>query len=142
MRVLVVDDEPAVRAAVERALALERYDVAVAADGREALDHVAAETVDAVVLDIAMPHVDAIEVCRRMRQAGDRTPVLLFERFHRGPAVCERHGSGLGLAIVRQVVESHGGTVEAANADGGGLVLTLTFPAVATPVLELGVRVA
>src|SRR5918994_5287566 len=78
MRVLVVDDEPAVRSAVQRALALERYDVAVAADGREALDRVAGETLDAVVLDIAMPHVDGLEVCRRMRQAGDRTPVLML----------------------------------------------------------------
>ena len=78
MRVLVVDDEPAVRSAVQRALALERYDVALAADGREALDRVAGEKLDAIVLDIAMPHVDGLEVCRRMRQAGDRTPVLML----------------------------------------------------------------
>src|SRR5919109_712303 len=58
MRVLVVDDEPAVRSAVQRALALERYDVAVAADGREALDRVAGETLDAVVLDIPLPGAD------------------------------------------------------------------------------------
>jgi two-component system response regulator MprA len=70
MRVLVVDDEPALRSAVQRALALERYDVALAEDGREALDRLAAEELDAVVLDIAMPHVDGLEVCRRMRQAG------------------------------------------------------------------------
>src|SRR4051794_33592397 len=78
MRVLVVDDEPALRSAVKRALALERYDVALAEDGREALDRLAAEELDAVVLDIAMPHVDGLEVCRRMRQAGDRTPVLML----------------------------------------------------------------
>jgi two-component system response regulator MprA len=78
MRVLVVDDEPGVRSAVQRALALERYDVAVAADGLEALDRLAAESPDAVVLDIAMPHVDGLEVCRRMRLAGDRTPVLML----------------------------------------------------------------
>jgi two-component system response regulator MprA len=78
MRVLVVDDEPALRSAVQRALALERYDVALAEDGREALDRLAAEELDAVVLDIAMPHVDGLEVCRRMRQAGDRTPVLML----------------------------------------------------------------
>jgi two-component system, OmpR family, response regulator MprA len=77
-RVLVVDDEPAVRSAVQRALALERYDVALAEDGRQALDRLAAERHDAVVLDIAMPYVDGIEVCRRMRQAGDRTPVLML----------------------------------------------------------------
>src|SRR6188472_367205 len=78
MRVLVVDDEPATRSAVQRALALERYDVALAEDGREALDRLAGEQLDAVVLDIAMPHVDGLEVCRRMRQAGDRTPVLML----------------------------------------------------------------
>jgi two-component system response regulator MprA len=78
MRVLVVDDEPALRSAVQRALALERYDVALAEDGRQALDRIAGEEVDAVVLDIAMPHVDGLEVCRRMRQAGDRTPVLML----------------------------------------------------------------
>src|SRR4051812_39843657 len=78
MRVLVVDDEPALRSAVQRALALERYDVALAQDGREALDRLAAEELDAVVLDIAMPHVDGLEVCRRMRQAGDRTPILML----------------------------------------------------------------
>jgi two-component system sensor histidine kinase MprB len=55
---------------------------------------------------------------------------LLFERFFRGAREREHHGSGLGLAIVRQVAESHGGTVGAANADGGGLVVRLTLPAV------------
>src|SRR3954468_22663409 len=78
MRVLVVDDEPALASAVQRALALERYDVALAQDGREALDRLAAEELDAVVLDIAMPHVDVLEACRRMRQADDRTPVLML----------------------------------------------------------------
>jgi two-component system, OmpR family, sensor histidine kinase MprB len=67
---------------------------------------------------------------------------LLFDRFFRGAGARERHGSGLGLAIVRQVVETHGGAVEAANAEGGGLVVTLTFPAVEEPVLALEVRVA
>jgi two-component system sensor histidine kinase MprB len=73
--------------------------------------------------------------------ADDELP-LLFDRFFRGAGARERHGSGLGLAIVRQVVESHGGMVEAANADGGGLVLRLIFPAVEQPVLAAGVRVA
>jgi two-component system sensor histidine kinase MprB len=67
---------------------------------------------------------------------------LLFERFFRGSGARERQGSGLGLAIVRQVVESHGGTVAAANAEGGGLVLTLTVPAIDTSILDVGVRVA
>jgi two-component system response regulator MprA len=79
LRVLVVDDEPAVRTALERALRLEAYDVELAADGREALERMSDGTPpDAVVLDVAMPHVDGLEVCRRLRDAGDRTPVLML----------------------------------------------------------------
>ena len=78
-RVLVVDDEPAVRTALERALRLEAYEVELAADGREALDRLGGGAPpDAVVLDVAMPHVDGLEVCRRLRDAGDRTPVLML----------------------------------------------------------------
>jgi two-component system, OmpR family, response regulator MprA len=78
-RVLVVDDEPAVRVALERALRLEAYEVDLAADGREALERLAGPAPpDAVVLDVAMPHVDGLEVCRRLRGAGDRTPVLML----------------------------------------------------------------
>jgi two-component system response regulator MprA len=78
VRVLVVDDEPAVRRALERALKLDDYDVTLAADGQEALDALAASPADAVVLDIAMPRVDGLEVARRMRKAGDRTPILML----------------------------------------------------------------
>ncbi|MFZ0092054.1 MAG: response regulator transcription factor [Solirubrobacteraceae bacterium] len=77
-RVLVVDDEPAVRRALERALALENHDVTLAADGEEALDALANGSVDAVILDILMPKLDGLEVCRRLRKAGDRTPVLML----------------------------------------------------------------
>jgi two-component system response regulator MprA len=77
-RVLVVDDEPAVRRALERALRLDNYDVVLAADGEEALDSQAASPADAMILDVAMPRLDGLEVCRRMRQAGDRTPVLML----------------------------------------------------------------
>ena len=77
-RVLVVDDEPAVRRALERALRLDNYDVELAADGQEALDSLAVAPADAVVLDIAMPRVDGLEVTRRMRRAGDRTPILML----------------------------------------------------------------
>ena len=78
MRILVVDDEPAVREAVERALRLEGHDVALAADGREALDALDQWPPDAVVLDVLMPRVDGLEACRRMRRSGDRTPVLML----------------------------------------------------------------
>jgi two-component system response regulator MprA len=78
VRILVVDDEPAVREAVDRALRLEGYDTELAADGAEALDALAIRAPDALVLDVLMPHVDGLEVCRRLRAAGDRTPVLVL----------------------------------------------------------------
>src|SRR5256886_2093298 len=77
-RVLIVDDEPAVRGALDRALRLERYEIDLAADGREALDRLADTQLDAVVLDVEMPGIDGLEVCRRLRDAGDRTPVLML----------------------------------------------------------------
>ena len=77
-RILVVDDEPAVQSALSRALTLERYEVAQAADGREALERLGAAPYEAVILDISMPHVDGLEVCRRLREGGDRTPVLML----------------------------------------------------------------
>jgi two-component system response regulator MprA len=78
MRVLVVDDELAVRTSLQRALGLERYEVDLAQDGREALDRVAAARYDAIVLDVSMPLLDGLEACRRMRAAGDHTPVLML----------------------------------------------------------------
>ena len=78
MRLLVVDDEPAVRTALERALRLEGYEVELAADGAEALELVAAARPDAVLLDVLMPGLDGIEACRRLRARGDRTPVLML----------------------------------------------------------------
>jgi two-component system response regulator MprA len=77
-RVLIVDDEPAVRAALDRALRLDGYEISLAAAGREALDSLADMRHDAVVLDVAMPGIDGLQVCRRLRDAGDRTPVLML----------------------------------------------------------------
>jgi two-component system response regulator MprA len=78
VRILVVDDEPAVRDALERALRLEGYEVDLAADGSEALGLISKRPPDAVVLDLMMPRIDGLEVCRRMRAGGDRTPVLVL----------------------------------------------------------------
>jgi two-component system response regulator MprA len=76
--ILVVDDEPAVRRALERALRLDSYEVELAEDGEQALDRLSERPADAVVLDVMMPGIDGIEVCRRMRAAGDKTPVLML----------------------------------------------------------------
>src|SRR5690242_20560893 len=78
MRVLVVDDEPDLRDALRRALTLEGYSVDLAEGGRDALRRLALEAPDAIVLDVLMPDVDGLEVCRRLRAAGDRTPVLML----------------------------------------------------------------
>jgi len=78
MRILVVDDELAVRESLRRALALEGHDVGLAADGREALATIARSAPDLVVLDVLMPELDGLEVSRRLRAAGDRTPILML----------------------------------------------------------------
>jgi two-component system response regulator MprA len=76
--ILVVDDEPAVRESLGRALRLEGYDVALAADGEAALEVLAGTACDTLVLDVSMPRVDGLELCRMLRKAGDRTPVLML----------------------------------------------------------------
>ena len=79
MKVLVVDDERAVRESLRRALELEGYEIELAADGREALERLEAEAQpDAVILDVLMPGVDGLEVCRRLRRSGSRLPVLML----------------------------------------------------------------
>jgi two-component system response regulator MprA len=78
MHVLVVDDEPAVRNALERALKLEGYTIGLAADGAEAISMLETDRWDAVVLDVMMPNVDGLEVCTHMRRNGDHTPVLML----------------------------------------------------------------
>ena len=78
MRILVVDDERAVRESLARALKLEGYDVELAADGAEALHRLHAGQPDAVILDVLMPGVDGLEVARRVRGAGNRVPMLML----------------------------------------------------------------
>ncbi|MGZ4388622.1 MAG: response regulator transcription factor [Gaiellaceae bacterium] len=79
MRVLVVDDERAVRDSLRRALELDGYEVELAADGEEALHRIENGTEpDAVVLDILMPRMSGLEVCRRLRESGNRIPVLML----------------------------------------------------------------
>lgn len=78
MKILVVDDDAAVRASLDRALRLEGYDVDVAGDGTTALRALALMQPDAVVLDLGLPDIDGLEVCRRLRSTGDDTPVLIL----------------------------------------------------------------
>ncbi len=77
-RILVVDDEPAVQGALSRALTLEHYKVSQAMDGQQALERLDTDGYEAVILDVMMPRIDGLEVCRRLRESGDRTPVLML----------------------------------------------------------------
>jgi two-component system response regulator MprA len=78
VRILVVDDDRSLRDALRRALTLADYDVVLAEGGQDGLTKIATEAPDAVVLDIGMPDIDGLEVCRRLRSAGNRVPVLIL----------------------------------------------------------------
>ena len=78
MRILVVDDDRAVRDSLRRSLAFNGYQVELANDGQAALDAVLAQRPDAMVLDVMMPRLDGLEVCRRLRGGGDDLPILVL----------------------------------------------------------------
>jgi two-component system response regulator MprA len=78
MRVLVIEDDDAVRAALRRALLLGHYEVLEASEGREGLRRAQSEVPDAVILDLGLPDMDGMEVCRTLRGAGNRTPILIL----------------------------------------------------------------
>ncbi len=77
-KILVAEDDRAVRDAVDRALSFEGYEVITARDGAEALQRVLNDAPDLVVLDVMMPIVDGLETCRRLRAAGNAVPVLML----------------------------------------------------------------
>jgi two-component system response regulator MprA len=78
MRILVVDDDRAVRESLRRSLQFNGYQVDLAGDGQQALDSVVSERPDAMVLDVMMPRLDGLEVCRRLRGVGDDLPILVL----------------------------------------------------------------
>ncbi|WP_227979766.1 response regulator transcription factor [Nocardia spumae] len=78
MRILVVDDDRAVRESLRRSLTFNGYTVELAVDGLDALEKVKASRPDALVLDVMMPRLDGLEVCRRLRSTGDDLPILVL----------------------------------------------------------------
>jgi two-component system response regulator MprA len=78
MKLLVVDDDRAVREALRRVLTLAGYEVQTADGGEAAIEAVVQSVPDAVVLDVGMPDVDGLEVCRRLRMLGNRVPILML----------------------------------------------------------------
>jgi two-component system response regulator MprA len=78
MRLLVVDDDRGLRDALRRALTLAGYDVRLTDSGAGALAEASSAIPDAVVLDIGLPDIDGLEVCRALRREGNRVPVLML----------------------------------------------------------------
>ncbi|MFC4375645.1 response regulator transcription factor [Nocardia halotolerans] len=78
MRILVVDDDRAVRESLRRSLSFNGYTVDLAVDGMDAMEKVTAARPDALVLDVMMPRLDGLEVCRRLRSTGDDLPILVL----------------------------------------------------------------
>ncbi|MFR9753006.1 response regulator transcription factor [Nocardia sp. 004] len=78
MRILVVDDDRAVRESLRRSLTFNGYAVELAVDGMDALEKATAQRPDALVLDVMMPRLDGLEVCRRLRSTGDDLPILVL----------------------------------------------------------------
>jgi two-component system, OmpR family, response regulator MprA len=78
---LVVDDDDHIRSMLQRGLGYEGFQVTVAEDGERALGLLRARPVDCIVLDVRMPEVDGLEVCRRLRHAGDSTPIIILTAY-------------------------------------------------------------
>ena len=82
LSVVLAEDDPSVRKAVQRVLELEGYTVTAVNDGQAALDTILAKTPDAAVLDVMMPFLDGLSVCKELRHRGNRTPILLLTARH------------------------------------------------------------
>jgi two-component system response regulator MprA len=80
--VVIAEDDPSVRKAVQRVLELEGYTVTAVNDGQAALDTILVKTPDAAVLDVSMPFLDGLSVCKELRHRGNRTPILLLTARH------------------------------------------------------------
>ena len=113
MKILEIDDDRALRDALRRSLSLGGYAVDVAENGQHGLSQMAAGDPDAFVLDMGMPGIDGLEVCRRLREARNRVPVPRLPRATR----CTTRGAG----------RRRGRFAEAANAPEGGAVVRVSF---------------
>ena len=81
-RILIAEDDRRVRESLDRALTLEGYEVVTASDGAKALELHAERPADLLLLDVSMPNADGLSVCRRIRERGDDTPVLMLTARH------------------------------------------------------------
>jgi two-component system response regulator MprA len=80
-KLLVVDDDASIRTVLGRSLPYEGFEVTAAGDGHAALQVLREQAVDCLILDIGLPGIDGLEVCRRLRRAGDNTPIILLTAY-------------------------------------------------------------
>ena len=81
-KILVAEDDNAVRESLERALRLEGYQVLVSSNGEQALEIASVTPPDLYILDVMMPILDGLSVCRTLRRQGDKTPILILTARH------------------------------------------------------------
>lgn len=80
--ILIAEDDPSIRAALERALKQQKYQVVSAKDGAEALEMIVKHTPELILLDIMMPHMSGLAICKHLREQGDSTPILIITARH------------------------------------------------------------
>src|ERR1700739_609860 len=101
MRILVIEDDDSMRAAIRRALLLAGYEIIAAGTGQEGLDRAQSDVPDAIVLDLGLPDIDGIEVCRTLRRAGNRTPSLTLNARAEGGRRVHRRAAGADDSLVK-----------------------------------------
>jgi DNA-binding response OmpR family regulator len=127
--VLLVEDDTTLVSALRYNLERNGYGCLTTADGARALALAKGERPSLVLLDLMLPGVDGVEVCRRIR-ADSAVPIIMLtawvEEVDRARST---RGTGLGLAIVKHVALAHQGRIEAQSTPGAGPTFTLTLPA-------------
>ena len=78
MKILVVDDDEAVRESLRRSLTFNGYSVVLAENGEQALNIINQQQLDGMILDVMMPQIDGLQVCRELRNRGDDMPILML----------------------------------------------------------------
>ena len=82
MKILVVDDDEAVRESLRRSLTFNGYSVVLAENGEQALNIINQQQLDGMILDVMMPQIDGLQVCRELRNRGDDMPILMLSLIH------------------------------------------------------------
>ena len=134
-RVLVVDDEPQITRVLRTVLTSQGYQVQTAGEGEAALTSFSEWRPELVITDLYMPHMDGLELCRRIR-AVSAVPIIVLsvKGEERTKVEALDSGAGLGLSIARRLVEAQGGQIWIDDGDGHGTVVVVTLPAVAESV--------